>query len=171
VARHVEDHGGMINSFIGDAIMGVFGAPITHSDEAAITRDAVNAVECALAMERTLRELNEEWPRRGLPTTEMRVGIFTGPVVTGSLGTAERVDYVVFGDSVNTAARLESAGKEAGGPDMPQSPCTICIGDSTFQRLGGKFRTIPLGALSLKGKQEKIIVHRLVGPAASDTPL
>ncbi len=167
IARHVEERGGMINRFIGDAIMGVFGAPIAHTDDEGIDRDATNAVECALAMERTLIELNEGWQRRGLPTTEMRVGIFTGPLVTGSLGTAERHEYTVFGDSVNIAARLEAAGKDAAGPP---SACTILIGDSTCQRLQGRYRTMLLGPMSLKGRAEKIIVHRLLGPAPSETP-
>lgn len=171
IAAHVEERGGMINRFMGDAIMGVFGAPITHADADALDRDAADAVECALAMERTLIALNEGWARRGLPTTEMRVGIHTGAVVAGSLGTAERLEYSVFGDSVNIAARLESAGKEATGPDMPHSPCTILIGESTFQRLHGRYRTIPLGPMHLKGKVEKIIVHRLLGPASPNPPV
>ncbi len=163
VGSHVEANNGMVNKFIGDAIMAVFGAPIESEGEEAFDLDAAHAVECALAMERTLIELNIGWKRDGLPTTEMRVGIYTGALVAGSLGTSERMEFTVLGDTVNTAARLESAGKEAVGPDMPVSPCTILIGDSTFQRLRGKYRTIALGAMSLKGKADKIIVHRVIG--------
>lgn len=171
VAEHVEERGGMINRFMGDAIMGVFGAPIARTNDAAIDADAAHAVDCALGMERTLIALNEGWTRRGLPTTEMRVGIYTGTAVAGSLGTAERLEYSVFGDCVNIAARLEAAGKEATGPGMPQSPCTILIGESTFQRLHDRYRTIPLGPMHLKGKVEKIIVHRLLGPVSTTPPV
>ncbi len=170
VAHHVEERGGMINRFMGDAIMGVFGAPILRTTDAEIEADALNAVECALAMERTLRALNAAWTARSLPTTAMRVGIHTGPVVTGSLGTAERLEYTVFGDSVNIAARLESAGKNEADPDLPPSPCTILIGDATFQRLHGRYRTLPRGPIPLKGKAKKVIVHRLLGPVSPDTP-
>ncbi len=166
VGSHVEANGGMVNKFIGDAIMAVFGAPIPSEDEAGKDHDAASAVKCALAMEQTLIGLNEGWRRDGLPTTEMRVGIYTGPLVAGSLGTSERMEFTVLGDIVNTAARLESAGKEAVGPDMPVSPCTILIGDSTFERLRGKYRTIALGAMSLKGKADKIIVHRVIASAS-----
>ncbi len=165
VARHVDAHNGMVNKFIGDAIMAVFGAPIPSSGEEAIDRDADNAVQCALAMEKTLIALNEEWRAEGLPTTEMRVGIYTGGLVAGSLGTTDRMEFTVLGDTVNTAARLESAGKEATGPDMPQSPCIILVGQTTFERLHGRYRTLPLGAMTLKGKAEKISVHRVIGLA------
>ena len=165
VARHVDAHDGMVNKFIGDAIMAVFGAPIPSVGEEGIDRDADNAVQCALAMEKTLIALNEQWRIEGLPTTEMRVGIYTGALVAGSLGTTERMEFTVLGDTVNTAARLESAGKEATGPGMPQSPCIILVGQTTFERLHGRYRTIPLGAMTLKGKADKISVHRVIGLA------
>ncbi len=165
IARHVDAHDGMVNKFIGDAIMAVFGAPIPSIGEEGIDRDADNAVQCALAMEKTLIALNEEWRTEGLPTTEMRVGIYTGGLVAGSLGTTDRMEFTVLGDTVNTAARLESAGKEATGPDMPQSPCIILVGQTTFERLRGRYHAIPLGAMTLKGKADKISVHRVIGLA------
>ncbi|MEO7319946.1 MAG: adenylate/guanylate cyclase domain-containing protein [Chthoniobacteraceae bacterium] len=171
IARHVDAHDGMVNKFIGDAIMAVFGAPIPSNSEEEINRDADNAVQCALAMEKTLIALNEQWRGEGLPTTEMRVGIYTGALVAGSLGTSERMEFTVLGDTVNTAARLESAGKEATGAEMPQSPCTILIGQSTFERLHGRYRTIPLGAMVLKGKAEKISVHRVIGLAQQESSI
>lgn len=161
IARHVESHGGVINKFIGDAIMGIFGVPLARTSEEGFDADAVHAVECGLAMRRELALLNAEWRAAGKPTTAMRVGIFTGPLVSGSLGTSDRLEFTVLGDTVNTAARLEAAGKEA-SDDPRTAECTILIGDSTFQRLRGKFETQPIGAMSLKGKADKIIVHSVI---------
>ena len=161
VASHVDSHGGIINKFIGDAIMALFGVPLSHTSEEEIDRDARNAVECALVMRAEIRKLNADWTARGLPTTAMRVGIYTGPLVAGSMGSEQRLEFTVLGDTVNTAARLEGAGKEA-ADDPRTADCTILIGESTFQRLRGKFDTQLIGAMSLKGKADKIIVHSVI---------
>jgi len=161
VARHVDSHGGIINKFIGDAIMALFGVPVSHTREEEIDQDAVNAVECALQMRAEIAKLNADWTARGLPTTAMRVGIYTGPLVAGSMGSEERLEFTVLGDTVNTAARLEGAGKEA-ADDPRTKECTILIGESTFQRLRGRYETQLIGAMSLKGKADKIIVHSVI---------
>ena len=112
MAREVSRHGGVIRQYAGDAIVAIFGIPVPRQTEAEIDQDARNAVHCALAMETALRELNRRWRSESRPTTGMRVGIFTGPVVAGTLGSAERSEYVVVGDTVNTASRLESFDKD-----------------------------------------------------------
>jgi adenylate cyclase len=165
IARHVEEHGGMINKFIGDAIMAVFGVPVFHHREEDIDQDAINAVNCALAMRTELKRLNLHWQKNGLPTTAMRVGIYTGPLVAGSMGSAQRLEFTVLGDTVNTAARLESAGKDAAS-DPDTAECMILIGESTFQRLHGRYVTQRIGSMSLKGKADKIIVHSVISAAA-----
>lgn len=161
VAKHVDANHGMINKFIGDAIMAVFGVPVFHHKEEEIDQDAENAVKCALAMRAELHRLNIGWKERGLPTTAMRIGIYTGPLVAGSMGSAERLEFTVLGDTVNTAARLESAGKDAPF-DERTAECMILIGESTFRRLHGKYLTTPIGEMALKGKADKIMVHSLI---------
>ncbi|HYR58411.1 MAG TPA: adenylate/guanylate cyclase domain-containing protein [Chthoniobacteraceae bacterium] len=168
VARHVDGHNGMVNAYVGDAIMAVFGAPVPHTREEDIDQDAVNAVECALAMRRELKQLNAGWAARGMPTCAMRVGIFTGPLVAGSIGSAQRLEFTVLGDTTNTAARLEAAGKEV-EVDENTALCTILIGEPTWLRLHGRFETKLVGPMSLKGKAKQVIVHSVIS-AASKTP-
>jgi hypothetical protein len=112
----VGGHGGVILRFIGDAIMAVFGVPVASTTEAQIRQNAVNAVTCALAMQRKLIEHNRSLNERGLPMIGMRIGILTGPMVAGSMGSAQRLEYNVHGDTVNTAAR-----QRAGHPNLPRA--------------------------------------------------
>ena len=129
----------------------------------------MNAVNCALAMERSLIQLNSGWREQHLPTIGMRIGIFTGPLVAGSLGSAQRLEYTVIGDTVNTAARLESFDKDLFAPDGLSSPCRIIIGEATLRRLAHQFETQHLGEVSLKGKDQKI--NRLRRYRSSRPPL
>ena len=170
VARHVDLQGGMISAYLGDAIMAVFGAPLYPTCEEDMDRDAIHAVECALAMRRELKELNARWLSRDLPAVAMRVGVFTGPLVAGSIGSVERLDFTVLGDTVNTAARLESAGRDV-EPDDAIAHCTILIGDTTCRRLHGRFSTRLLGPMSLKGKQNQVIVHSVLSAAVNPPQL
>jgi class 3 adenylate cyclase len=104
--------------------------------------------------------MNEVWSRQGLPRVRMRVGICTGPVVAGCIGSARRMKYTTIGDVVNTAARLESYGKEV-VPIDPACPCRAMLAESTVRRLGGAFPVKPVGALQLKGKSEAVNVYHL----------
>ena len=163
VARHVDLHDGVVNSYIGDAIMALFGAPVAHTTEEELDRDAINAVTCALAMRGEMKALNEGWTARGMPTVAMRVGIYTGPLVAGSLGSADRLMFTVLGDTTNTAARLEGAGKDLEVDEWSEL-CTILIGDATLKRLQDRFVTKLVGPMSLKGKANQIIVHSVLHP-------
>jgi len=162
MAQQVGEHGGVINKYIGDAIMAIFGVPLARKTEAEIGKDAVNAVNCALAMEKKLIQLNSIWQEQELPTIGMRIGIFTGPLVAGSLGSAQRLEYTVIGDTVNTASRLESFDKKGFYPDLTNNPCRILIGKSTLRYLGHQFKTQMIGEVSLKGKDQKTTVYRIV---------
>ncbi len=161
IASHVDECGGIINKFIGDAIMGVFGVPVARTTEAEMDLDAKNAVECALAMRAALQKLNAGWLEEGRPTTAMRIGIHTGPLVSGSVGSEARLEFTVLGDTVNTAARLEGAGKDF-AEDVEAAACTILISDATCKRLHGGYVTRLLGPLSLKGKADQVIVHSVI---------
>jgi adenylate cyclase len=161
MAPQVELHGGIINKYIGDSIMAIFGVPIARKNEEEISQDAVNAVECALGMREALKVKNEEWKGRGLPTTFMRVGINTGDLVSGSFGSRERLEFTVLGDTVNTGARLEGAGKEIRAEDCDPE-CTILVSETTYQRLGNRYRTRYIGPMKLKGKGESITVYSVL---------
>ncbi len=153
--------GGVIDKYIGDAVMAVFGVPFSGTLEKDIELNALNAVKCALSMSEALDRLNAEWQKNSLPTIGMRIGICTGPLVAGSLGSAQRMDYTVIGDTVNTAARLESYDKNLGA----EIPCRILISDSTLKLLHGRFLTERVGEVSLKGKSERITIHLVTGHA------
>jgi adenylate cyclase len=168
MAGTVSKYGGVIKQYAGDSIVAIFGVPVARGTEDEIVQDAVNAVDCALAMENVLRDLNRRWRAEQRPTTGMRVGIFTGPVVAGALGSAERSEYVVVGDAVNTASRLESLDKELLAPDTEAHPCRILIGDTTMRYLGDRFETEHVGDFSLKGKQQRIGVYHVIGRARVD---
>ena len=130
-------------------------------------QDAVNAVDCALGMETELKRMNLLWKEQGLPTVGMRVGIFTGDVTAGCLGSAQRLKYTTIGDTVNTASRLESFEKEQ--EELAQSPCRILIGEQTLHFIGQLYTTRRFGDLSLKGKEKKVPVYRVLGRQAPGT--
>jgi adenylate cyclase len=167
----VSEHGGVILRFMGDSIMAVFGVPVPRIHDEEFARDAVNAVECALAMQERLITLNRTFERRGLPLIGMRIGILTGPMTAGSLGTAHRMEYNVHGDTVNTGARLESFGREAFSPDYLGAPCRILVGEPTLRLLDGRFAAEYLGEFQLKGKLKPLRIHRIHGRAGhADAP-
>jgi adenylate cyclase len=162
MSRTVLDHQGIVLRFIGDAILAVFGVPVPRTSEAEMDRDAGNAVRCALAMARALAVINERCRRDGLPPIAIRVGIHTGTMVAGSMGTADHLEYSLVGDSVNTAARLEALSKQISGLEGDGS-CPILIGEATWKRLGGRFAGRPVGTLPLKGKVEPVSVYQVTG--------
>jgi adenylate cyclase len=163
MAQSVMKHGGVVDDYFGDAIKANFGVPIARTTEAEIKQDAVNAVNCALAMEKEMERLTRHWQEQRLPTARLRVGIYTGPVVAGSLGTAERLKYTTLGDTVNTASRLESWDKDSREAAFGDRLCRILIGESTWQYLDHQFQSERVGQLTLKGKNEKVTVYRIIG--------
>lgn len=150
---------GVVNKYIGDSVMAVFGVPLARRSEEEIAQDARNAVRCALEMERTLEQLNRRWQAQGGPVIAMRAGIFTGPVVAGSLGGGERMEYTVVGDTVNIASRLESYDKAFAPPEQSERACRILIGEATARRLGTEFGCVPVGEVELKGRKERLLVY------------
>ncbi len=135
----IFQHEGTLDKFIGDAIMAVFGAPIPSEDH------ALRAVQCAVDMRRALLQFNEEHP--DLPPLNFRIGINTGPVVAGDLGSLRRMEYSVLGTTVNVASRLQS---EVAGPGQ------VIIGEATHQRVAGQFDFEPMDKVKVKGLSQPI---------------
>jgi adenylate cyclase len=155
----IMGRGGIIDDFAGDGIKANFGLPLPEQNESVIRGDAVSAVRSALDMEREMHPLNAHWREKGLPEVGMRIGIYTGPAVAGALGGLQRMKYTTVGDTINIASRLESYDKDLGKEDL----CRILIGESTLRYLGPEFRTERIGEVSLKGKEEKITIYRVLG--------
>jgi len=157
MAQVVLAHGGVVDKFIGDAVMAVFGVPIKRTTTEEIAEDARAAVKCALAMADRLDKLNQQWHLQGRPKTAMRIGIATGHVVVGSLGSAQRLDYTTIGDSVNVAARLESYDRSLDG-----GVCRILINEQTYQCLAGKFPIKMIGPVRLKGREQPTPIYQVL---------
>lgn len=157
MSNEIQTHQGIVNKFMGDGVMAVFGVPIARTTAVEIAADARNAVACAIAMRHRLRELNQTWQQQGAEGLQMRIGICTGSVMVGSLGGKARLEYGVIGDNVNTASRLESCEKE-----RQMADCRILIAQETLNYLGSAFTVEPWGQLTLKGKQHPVIVYRVI---------
>jgi adenylate cyclase len=157
MTEEIQTCHGIVNKFTGDGLLAVFGVPIASTTTAAIDADAQSAVSCALRMATRLREINRQRQVQGLPVLQMRVGIFTGPVVVGSLGGHHRMEYGIIGDSVNIASRLESLDKT-----RQPTHCRILIGEDTLRHLNQQFLVESWGELVLKGRHTPIGVYRVV---------
>ena len=146
-ARMVEcisSNGGMLDKFIGDAIMAVFGLPVAAED------DEDRALRAAIAMLRSLREWNREREPRGEPTLDIGVGLSTDSVVAGNIGSPKRMDYTIIGDGVNLAARLESACKHYGAH--------LLLSEFTVAKLNGVYRLREIDKVIVKGKTKPVAV-------------
>jgi len=141
---------GMVNDFIGDAILAVFGAPL---DDPA---HAQHAVQSALAMIETLDTLNRRWSAEGLPPLRMGVGIHTGEVFAGNVGRAGKVKYAVVGDTVNLASRVEGLNKDLG--------TTMLVTESTYRAAGLDLAVKDRGLVSVKGREEPVRIYEVLGP-------
>jgi adenylate cyclase len=173
MAQEVLDRGGMVEDYFGDGMMACYGIPIPRTDRDGIQDDARNAVVSALGMEQALRRLNAEWRAEGRPAVGIRVGICTGPVVAGSMGSANRLKYGVVGNAVVTAQRLESLSLERVEHDFEKQPARILVSEETRALLDSTFHTEQVGEFIVKGKNEPVIVSRVlerVMPGAEREP-
>jgi adenylate cyclase len=143
-------HEGTLDKFVGDEIMALFGAPVSHSD------DPVRAVTAALQMQDALVAFNEERAGGEVPPFEIGVGINTGEVVAGYIGSSQAMEYTVIGDPVNTGARLCAIAQ----------PGQVLISEPTLARLGDAFDVRELPEAKLKGKSKPQRVFEVRGPAA-----
>ena len=138
---------GTLDKYIGDAIMAVFGAPLDMEDH------AERAIRAALEMQERLAEWNAE-RSRGQAALQIRIGINSGKAVAGEIGSVNKKEYTVLGDTVNIASRLESS---------VAKPGTVVVGDNTFRAAGHLFQCRALGSTSLKGKQREVLVYEVAG--------
>ncbi len=151
----IQRQGGMLDKFIGDAIMAVFGLPVPHDD------DEDRAVRAAISMITELRRWNERRVADGKKPLDMGVGLNTDTIVSGNIGSPKRMDYTVIGDGVNLASRLESACKEYGA--------RILISESTFLKLKGTYRVREVDRVVVKGKTEPAGVFEILDHYTDET--
>ncbi len=145
----INTHGGVVDKFIGDAIMAVWGAP------QASERDAHNAVRACLEMRRSLEKLNEKRMQRDQPPINIGMGLHAGNAISGTIGSDERMEYTVIGNTVNTASRIEASTKAFGSD--------LLISDSVIEKIGDNFLTELAGAAEVKGRSEALKMYKVRG--------
>ena len=143
----VFDHRGTLDKFVGDAVMALFGAPLDDPDH------AEHAVEAALAMSDELAALNRRWAAEARPTLDIGIGINTGEMVAGNIGSETIMSYTVIGDAVNLAARLESLNKQYG--------TRLIVSQSTRDALKGRYDIRALGDVVVKGKTQPAAIYEV----------
>jgi adenylate cyclase len=142
---------GTLDKYIGDAIMAVFGAPLDMPDHAS------RAIKAALEMQERLVEFNAD--RKTGPQLRIRIGINSGKAVAGEIGSVNKKEYTVLGDTVNIASRLESS---------VAKPGMLVVGENTHSQVAGQFETRSLGSFTLKGKEKEVNVFEIMGPARAE---
>ncbi|MBI2265863.1 MAG: adenylate/guanylate cyclase domain-containing protein [Armatimonadetes bacterium] len=140
----IARNGGVVNKYIGDAIMAIFGDPDPLPDH------ALRALRSALEMRKALTILHEKWLERSLPSLEIGIGINTGEVEIGKLGSSRRWEYGAIGDAVNVASRLEHLTREKGYP--------ILMSKATYDKTAAGIEAISLGSLDIRGKEASVEV-------------
>jgi adenylate cyclase len=163
MAHVVTVHGGVVDDYAGDGIKANFGVPLANTNDTAVRRSAEAAVYCSLTMHQELQRLNVEWQKRGRDPVGMRIGICTGPVVAGTIGSSQRLKYTTVGDTVNAAARLESLDRDNVPVGTASDPCRILIDGATRRWLGGDIEVQSIGPVSVKGKREPLDTYRVIG--------
>ena len=147
MVKAIEKHRGIVNQFVGDGIMAVFGAPVKQEDHAA------KALAAAGEMLSELERFNDQY-RRGQSPIRIGIGINTGPVVAGIIGTEQRMEYRVVGDAVNLASRVEGLNKNFG--------TEVLLSSFTKDALGAGPALKPLGPVQVKGKKQIVEVYQPV---------
>lgn len=147
MADTITQYQGTIDEFMGDGILVLFGAPTTRED------DAERAIACAISMQLAMTSVNEKMQQLGFPQLEMGIGINTGEVVVGNIGSEKRTKYGIVGNQVNLTYRIESF--TVGGQ--------VIISDSTLQEVGEIVRTTGKRQVQLKGVEQPTIIHNVVG--------
>lgn len=143
-------HDGMLDKYVGDAIMAVWGAPLSQPDHAA------RACRAALAMARRLQSLNRQWHERGWPILRIGVGLNTGPMVVGNMGSARRLSYTVIGDNVNLGSRLEGLTKIYGSQILASEATILAASEAVVAR--------ELDRVRVKGRRLPVRLFEILAP-------
>lgn len=143
----VQGHEGSVNKFIGDGLMALWGAPEPLADH------AVHAVKAALDMHKVMAEINGYREAAGEPPLRIGVGVHTGEVAAGMLGSSSQAEYSVIGDAVNLASRIEGLTKEHG--------TGVLVSEATWERLGGRFAGTRVGEVLVKGRRAPVVIYAL----------
>lgn len=151
-------HGGMVDKYMGDAIMAVFGVPKPRQHPAEIRQDAIAAVQASLAMQNRLEALNLRLAALNQPTLSIGIGLHTGTVIAGSVGNQRRLNYSVFGDTVNIASRLEELTKSLN----QETTSKILLSSTTFDWVSHQFEAKRYGQLQLRGRQSETEVFQIL---------
>ncbi len=144
----IDKNNGILNKFMGDAILAVFGEPIQDENH------PVNAVKCADEMLRVVKNLQEKWLNEGKPRIDAGIGIATGDAFVGNIGSEERLEYTVIGDTVNTASRIENYNKVY--------KTKFLISEETFERVQKYVDVIKIRDVSVRGKAKKINIYEVL---------
>jgi adenylate cyclase len=154
MTKIIFSYGGIIDKYIGDSIMAEYGVPLPIPDH------ADRAVQTALKMQERLKELRDSWINQGRPVLNCCIGINTGPVIVGNMGSHEILDYTVIGDSVNLASRLEGVNR--------YYDTNILISEYTHRHVTpGKFKTRMVDIIKVKGKSEAVRIYEVYGDDSS----
>ncbi|PCJ41460.1 MAG: hypothetical protein COA71_07830 [SAR86 cluster bacterium] len=145
ITKVIEAHGGVVDKFIGDAVMALFGAPLVQ------TNAASNAVAAGLDMLNALEGVNQRFAARGIAALDIGIGINTGRVVLGNMGSESRLNYTAIGDGVNIASRIEGLCKEKGA--------ALIVSESTMSQ-APEFSYQELGEVLVKGKRESLKIYQ-----------
>jgi adenylate cyclase len=148
MTKIIVDNKGTVDKYIGDSIMAFWGAPAKD------LKQEIHACRAAVLCQRKIKSLNEKWIHERKPKLETRIGIHTGPTVVGNIGSSDRMNYTVLGDSVNLTSRLEGVNKIYGS--------NIIISEITYTQLGEEFVARPLDYVVVKGKKEPIKIYHLM---------
>jgi len=151
----IQKQGGILDKFIGDAIMAAFGIPFAHDD------DEDRAVRAAIHMITSLREWNQKRAEQGKKPIRIGIGLNTDAIVSGNIGSPKRTDYTVIGDGVNLASRLESACK--------QYHASILISENTHRKLKGTYRMRKVDRVVVKGKTEPVNIYEVLDYHTDET--
>ena len=150
MTRVIEKFGGTVDKYEGDAIVAFFGEPVVHEDH------ALRAVRTAVDMRKALAELHQQWERAGRPHhIEIGIGINSGEVFVGLLGSAQRINYTIIGDNANLASRLQDLTKTYQWP--------ILISESTYDQVKDEFEADLADSVIVKGRSEAVKVYKLKG--------
>jgi adenylate cyclase len=155
----IMNHGGVIDKYIGDAIMAIFGIPFPHTKPEEIKQDAQNCIAACLDMSERLKELNQQFQREGKPKIEFGVGIHTGSIIAGTVGGGNRLNFSVLGDTVNIAARLEPMNKDI----KEDNPYRVLMTEETWELVRDNYEAKPVKSIQLRGRKQETNICALVG--------